>query len=885
MLRIKKIISFLIAFVIMIQVTAIAESNAKYSKYVDFLNALNIVNISEEDMFKLDYGMTRGDFVIMLAKTLGFSGEYVVDEYYFDDVTEKDACYGAVKYLYNKDILMGVDGTNLCPNDPLKYNDAVKMVVCAVGYSTLADTLGGYPNGHIEVAQKLSILKNVSMSTNGIILYGDVCKLLYNMLYSDALKIDYTGNKVVYDMSSNETVLKSVFGLEEYEGIVTAAGDLSLNDNLQQQLEGKIEIDYKLYDYSGDNPEKIFGHKVKYYINEDDESSVVLIVDAASDVKEIDGHDILEETTKNLLYYEDDEYNSKKLKIDNSAFYCYNGRPIYRITDESLMPEHGSVRLIDNDRDNVYDVVIIWNYELHTVDFASEAAEIISFKDGNNIQYDEEVYKLYDKNGKKIALSDCVQWNVFAVAMSQGKDYARCIVSAEIISGTVSGIKRDDGLYYITIDGKEYRILKSVYDNLETGNSGSFSISHEGCIVGFNERKETSYGYLYKLSLDDESDEPILYFSIFTMDGELKRFEAADKIKFTYYDGNNKITNTYKNIEEAYSVIKAQMFVGGSIESQLIRYSINENGTIKAFETAKVTDASTWDTDDFCININTVKLTEEGKITKPNANVRSGYVQALNKGEQYAALTNGETKVFYITDDENDWRIYTIKQFGEKDMPSMRVYDIKEDGIASIVVAQSQSKISDTFESARDPVVCIEKIYTSITEDDEIQYVIEGFSNKGNEYICYTQDADLTSNAIQSSNQYKRFDELKSGDVIQIQVNEKGKIMSFRVLYEYQDDPEFAYSPESSTTTGWAGERSGAVYFGRINSVSNDTYVLYNNDTPKKKAFVYGKMSYAIYDTKSKKITPISKNDLYAGAKVFAMVVPLHAVDFIIIYK
>ena len=48
----------------------------------------------------------------------------------------------------------------------------------------------------------------------------------------------------------------------------------------------------------------------------------------------------------------------KKAKLFESFYFIYNGAACGEFSDELLCPDYGSVTLIDNDRDNVYDVLV-----------------------------------------------------------------------------------------------------------------------------------------------------------------------------------------------------------------------------------------------------------------------------------------------------------------------------------------------------------------------------------------------------------------------------------------------------------------------------------------------------------------------------------------------
>ena len=68
------------------------------------------------------------------------------------------------------------------PEDPVLYEEAVKMVVAALGYTPVANQRGAYPTGYIVVASQENILKNVSGSTGNPAPRSMVAQMTFNAL-------------------------------------------------------------------------------------------------------------------------------------------------------------------------------------------------------------------------------------------------------------------------------------------------------------------------------------------------------------------------------------------------------------------------------------------------------------------------------------------------------------------------------------------------------------------------------------------------------------------------------------------------------------------------------------------------------------------------------
>ncbi len=880
----KKIKSFLCLIFILIfavQSSSLAAfvdtKGTKYETAIDFLTGLGVVSGYENNEFLADYGTSRGDFAVSLARIIGYTDEYVPQGVPFSDMDSKNQYTPEVDYLYHKGIIDGyADRFNA--DEPIKYNEAVKMAVTSIGYGGIAKMSGDYPQGYINIANNIGILKNVSVESSGIITRGNWCQLLYNMLNSDALEFDMnTPGRITYTLSDDK-VLYKLYKMKEHEGTVTAVGKYSLYSEYILN-ENQIVIDYKVYNTTVSDIKSYFGHKVRYYTKEDGngDENVAVIIDLSDNVLSVEDVSIDDSTTKNSVVYKYSNGKTKKAKISKDAFYIYNGRAIYSISDGDLKPEYGGVELIDNDKDGTYDVVIIKSYEIKTVEYTSDINGKIVFKDGE-IPYNDDV--LIYKNGKETTLNDMKYLDTVMLAKSKDGGYIECLVSDEAASGTVEDMYTDGGYTYVTVNGNAYRVANDI--QLSAGKTGTFYISNNKCVAYFKEQAEYSYAYLKNCYTDETGDN--LYFKVFDDKAEQKNLQSDKNILITYDNNGTKCESRYKNLSAAAKTISDYAGKGESFKAQLIRYKLNSAGNVIEVSFAMNGGISDWGKDEFTKTIDTQQLTDDGVISKSTGSVRTGYMSASVSGGKYNTLMDNDVLIFYIAGDEQDWQIMTKAQLGDaNDLPSFAVYDVNEEGNPKAIVIKSSTAIEDKFEPATDPVLCIEKIYTSVDADNNLCTNIEGFSNRGNNYSCYTDKEDLQSNSVESSNQFKKFADLKKGDVVQVKLDSKNRITAFRVLYQYNEDAEFARANEGGSIEGM-GMRSGVTYYGPLYYKGDSSYVLYNDATEGKKIpFLYNKQTYAVFNNGH--ITPISKSELYSGARVFVYTVPVHNMDFIIMYE
>jgi hypothetical protein len=58
------------------------------------------------------------------------------------------------------------DGT-FRPDDAVTYEQAIKMLICSIGYSTKAEELGGYPQGYVMIANQEGITSGTTNNVGG----------------------------------------------------------------------------------------------------------------------------------------------------------------------------------------------------------------------------------------------------------------------------------------------------------------------------------------------------------------------------------------------------------------------------------------------------------------------------------------------------------------------------------------------------------------------------------------------------------------------------------------------------------------------------------------------------------------------------------------------
>lgn len=144
----------------------VAET-ATYAQAVDELTSLNIVNGYEDGTFKPENLVTRAEITKMIVSALGSSNLASAEAAAglntdFSDVTATHWAAGYVTEGTSFGFINGMGDGTFAPEANVTYAQAVKMLVCALGYQTWAENVGGYPQGYMSYGNQLDITTGVS---------------------------------------------------------------------------------------------------------------------------------------------------------------------------------------------------------------------------------------------------------------------------------------------------------------------------------------------------------------------------------------------------------------------------------------------------------------------------------------------------------------------------------------------------------------------------------------------------------------------------------------------------------------------------------------------------------------------------------------------------
>lgn len=173
----KRLISAVIAIIMLI------SASSAFAGVIEDLNAIGILPQGLSFDMESEELITRAEFAYMTANLLA-EGEKAAKDTQFADVNSSNPYSGYIDLLVNYGIVNGSGGKEFNPDDNITVDAASKMLVVLLGYGSIAEKKGGFPDGYVQVAYEISLYKDVETNGNFLTRYN-AAQLIHNALLAD----------------------------------------------------------------------------------------------------------------------------------------------------------------------------------------------------------------------------------------------------------------------------------------------------------------------------------------------------------------------------------------------------------------------------------------------------------------------------------------------------------------------------------------------------------------------------------------------------------------------------------------------------------------------------------------------------------------------------
>ncbi len=620
MKKTKRIVTLILAFVMIVSTMSISTFAADFSDIedekvntaVNKLVANGIITGYEDGTFRPDNQITRAEFAAIVTRMKGVAGELGADAVTgFSDLDSDESRAWArpyVKAAVDLGIINGFEDGTFRAGEPVTYEQAVKMLVCAVGYEIVAQSeynklivanpSATWSAGYIAAANKHGITKSViTAKISEPASRGVVAVLTSNALDVPPLKQNEDGTVEKGDSSENEekTVVevKGIVSGTYYTGIQSTNAGISLNEIKITTVENGEET----YELSSElaksiDFEDLIGKGVTAYYNTLDRQ-LTSISKANNKITLIDEASLIRPVEDGIVKY----YNeNKKISTFSLSDYTviYNGKYIPSNSDIignfNTNFTNGKIELVETSGRKFAKVT---SYEVHAVDSYNRTSGKITFKydggyytfpsstDAKPIIYVDGVKKEFDSLSLRA-------YNIINLMESPegvgGNPISKMYVTTKSYSGKVNEVI--DSVRKVILNSKEYYLTNEYADFSGNGKAPfalndtyKYYLDFTGQIAAVDYNPVTSSEYDLGYIVDADKDT----VNLMKKDKTFEFVPMKSKVKV---DGVSTDNDDVKaKLEEI-----AQALYGEAVCSQPVKYIITNDGELAAIDTAAQTE-------------------------------------------------------------------------------------------------------------------------------------------------------------------------------------------------------------------------------------------------------------------------------------------------------
>ena len=590
-------------FAVYAQETEVSDETSSLLNSEEF-DVLYTMGMLGEDFLTLreNEPVTRAQFLGSLFNIAGFSMlQYKIEEMPFIDVSVESPYRDAIFTLYKMNLVNGTSKETFSPDETINYVQAVKFILNVCGYGEFTQLkYGNDMNAYLAMAQYLDLSRGIKIGDKDAPLESwKAVKLLYNAARTKVMEpAAFSGKDMVYYEVAGSKELISVHNDIYYnEGIMTSNGVISLYSS---------EVDEKYAtigntDYLVGNLDltKMLGCSVKYFYKIENGFKTLKWVGSVdkNNILEVDSYELKVDdyryTMQRIVYTRNGSLNF--VNISPYATIIYNNSLYNDAGVDKLKPQMGSIKFIDSNNDNVYDVVIVEEYENIFTTSVISSMSLIGSKYTPAVDLSEYEYVKIYKNGKECEKEDIKINSIISVVRDRNKKFIFLYLSDEKVQGRIMSTYNEKGISFYEIEDQTYQLSKG-YENRdsskyakitpELGKAYTFYIDKDGKIAEITDAIIDSgcldYAYIIDIYPDDafRSAENAAIVELLLKDGSV--VEAETKKRLTL----NNVKN--KNGMDIYNTtgLWKDGIVGGTVDQQVVRVSFDSEGLLKEFETA-----------------------------------------------------------------------------------------------------------------------------------------------------------------------------------------------------------------------------------------------------------------------------------------------------------
>ena len=711
-------------------------------------------------VFPTDYSdsdtyATRAEFISAAVKLFRYSDAAMscIGQMFYD-VTKQNTAYYDINFAASQGYISGTASGYFSPEKPITDVQAVKVLVSMLGYDMVAQKKGGYPVGYLITADQLDMFEGIYYPTGEAISLGNLATMFKNCLNICMVSSYVSGENEHFE--TEEQPLLSRYNLKVAKGVLESAGAQSIlpDENIDND---QIRVNGKVYYGVNSDVSSLLGKAVEVYY--DNTNSGATLVGMAEDKNK---NQIIsfnsDDVTVSALAGGSIKYKvnnkTETVKLSSGVKVVYNGCGLSSYTTSDIYTDGAVITLIDNNRDNSYDVMFVQNSVIFRVSSVNIGAEKIYMENMNingnrglDLSEAENVV-IKGTDGVFLTIESIGKGQWLSAAVSRNNEVITLTVLDNSITGVVEEISHDESVT-LTINNIDYQIRRDAsgeaisLDEFKLGREYTFILDEFGrlCRIDNSKTQLKQYGYImtkdfYSRTVSVELLKGTTVSSVkqtetsYIMQGgddqEIIILDFADKIKFNGTRVSSK--DIYESIPEG----------------EVVEYTLNTAGEINSIET----------------------VTQYYSTGERIANCKSKVFGGVTAG---AFGIDDETVVFFVPISGVEEDFYANMQItdGKKYVTSSYGFD-SEDYTASACVINLNVEIDSLIDfNDSTPIFAVQSIRGVMNEEEDWVYKLCGYLNgEWKELLTRSDKPDLD----------EKISQLTSGDLIYYSTDNLGAI-------------------------------------------------------------------------------------------------------------
>lgn len=878
--------------------------------------------ISAEDAESFNQPLTRKEAaeIMIRLQALENAAEAMTEASPFLDVPP-DHPYAPYIVLGSSLGIISGDGDGYFrPDETLLLEEGTKLLVSCLGYDLPARQAGGFPNGYMAEAKRLSLFHNVQ--TGAGLTKAGFYTMIDNALEAKELLQDYneSGDAHLDEKTFGERLMERKH-IVTGEGVVT--GNVRYSVYEDSTVDSKhVQIGEKRFALGSISLQAILGRNVTYYavLNQMDEYELSHVFKAKAE-RELRLTEEAEPSWAKgeVEYYDQATGRRKSVKLSETCDYIYNGRP-------AALPEEGAADgelvLVDRNGSGKYSLAVVSAEETRRVSYVNADKGVLHFKREawygaaeapkglkELTEEDEErVIQIENSASEPLKLEEIAVDDVVTVMTSLDGKHVYLRREENTREGSVTAMTSDA----FGIDGVEYALEKTGSDRKpfgieKLGAKGTFYLNDADEIIYFVKEKGIGeeYGYIADVAVTGTFEAEVMlklvrpgkiqYFEETFDDGSTDRYlKAANDSVETHYLKSQVSLNGDR--AEAGALIQNGVLKKGMV----IRYEQNGEGLIhKIYLPEEYYEADTRSSmRKFVTFSDSRPSSEQEKTVFAFSAINKGGFKV--SGEESAVfcvppLTGEEQSItgdaaYAIQSDDDYFDVITMNNGTSY---YTRAYDFEEETgtvkVFMIVSGLHANRSDDVLQN--EPWSILESKAITANQDGEFVYSLTGYS-EGKNFSVQSMPGD--ANGLS-----RQIEDLLPGDVFKYIKNTQGQIYElsprediFSIFADIQGVSEGFFSPDTGNLFGKVQNIERKIIDEATTRYAHVLDVDYGDGVETITAS-YTDTAIYLYHTRQNTVETATEDDIYSyeesgtedGSKIFAKVDKANKAEVIVIVE